>query len=241
MAGSWVAYREARIPGGGTPVVLVHGLGMSSRSFRDVMALLSTDHHVIALDLPGCGDSPRHDEALGVDQLVAVLREWLDVLGIERADLVGHSLGGQVVGRLARRHPERVRRLVLLAASPDPSAPRIWHKAARLAKDAVREPWPVVRYAIGAYLRAHKILAAQTLEDALQADPRRNAPQIGAPTLVVQGDRDPVVTLAWSRELAALIPDGRLAVIPGGTHAVPAQSPRELAELLRDFLADSGD
>ena len=238
---SFLAYREARTPprpSGRGPLVLVHGLGLSSRSFRPVMPYL-VDRHVLAPDLPGCGGSPRPQAALTVEELVTVLCGWLDALGIERADFVGHSLGGQIIARLATAHPRRVQRLVIIASPPDPSAPTVWHKGTRLAKDALREPWPVVRDTIGDFLRAPPILAARTLRQALQADAVGTARAITAPTLVVQGARDPVVTLDWSTQLARLIPGAQLTVVADGTHALPGQSPRELARILLEFLADS--
>ncbi|WP_373280991.1 alpha/beta fold hydrolase [Kineosphaera limosa] len=72
-------------------VVLVHGLGMSSRAFRALMPRLASDFRLLAPDLPGCGDSERPSAALSVDDLVGVLVGWLDALGVERADFVGHS------------------------------------------------------------------------------------------------------------------------------------------------------
>lgn len=232
-----IAYREARSTSQGPPLVLVHGLGMSSRFFARLLPHLAEHHRVLALDLPGCGASDRPQEALDVGELVDVIVGWMDAVGVQRSDVLGHSLGGQVVGRLAARHPGRVRRIVLVACTPDPSAPRVRQKVVRLVRDSAREPWPIIRDSLVDYVRARPLLAARTLTRALHTDVDIAAQAIEAPTLVVHGDRDAVISLEWSHTLARLIPDARCEVIPGGTHALPAQSPAALAARVRAFLA----
>jgi pimeloyl-ACP methyl ester carboxylesterase len=107
------AYRSA---GTGPVLLLVHGIGDSSESWRPVMAALAHPHTVIAPDLLGHGasDKPRADYAVAA--YANGMRDLLDVLGIDAATLVGHSLGGGVAAQFAYQFPERCERLVLVAS-----------------------------------------------------------------------------------------------------------------------------
>lgn len=102
--------------GKGKPLVCIHGLGGTKASFVTTIAALAPERRVIALDLPGFGDSDkplrgRYDSRWFADAVMSVL----DELEIGRADLIGNSMGGRVAIELGLRAPERVRRLVLLS------------------------------------------------------------------------------------------------------------------------------
>ena len=104
--------------GAGKPVVMLHGLGATKASFLPTVAALAPQHRTIALDLPGFGDSAKPLSApYHAPFFAREVVQVLDRLGIERADLVGNSMGGRVAIEVGLRHPERVRRLVLLAPS----------------------------------------------------------------------------------------------------------------------------
>ncbi|WP_334143679.1 alpha/beta fold hydrolase [Rhabdothermincola sp.] len=112
-----VSYRICGDPAEDRPVLLlVHGMAGSATTWRSVMPSLGRHHTVIAPDLLGHGTSskPRHDYSLG--NFASLLRDLLIALGVERATLVGHSLGGGVVMQLAYQHPERCERLVLVCS-----------------------------------------------------------------------------------------------------------------------------
>jgi pimeloyl-ACP methyl ester carboxylesterase len=103
--------------GSGPPLLLVHGFAGSTYDWEEhVLEPLSRDHRVIALDLWGMGFSGRDNElAYGLDVWADQLRGTLDALGIERAAVAGHSMGGAVAAAFAAAYPERVERLVLVA------------------------------------------------------------------------------------------------------------------------------
>jgi pimeloyl-ACP methyl ester carboxylesterase len=102
--------------GSGPPVVLIHGMVNSSRHWREVALRLAERHTVIAPDLIGHGDSatPRGDYSLGAH--AASIRDLLAVLGVERATIVGHSLGGGVAMQFFYQFPQRTERLVLVSS-----------------------------------------------------------------------------------------------------------------------------
>src|SRR3954454_1506307 len=113
LHGHTVVYRTM---GSGPPVVLIHGMVNSSRHWRRVAERLAERHTVIAPDLLGHGDSatPRADYSLGAH--ATVIRDLLSALGIERATMVGHSLGGGVAMVFFWQFPERVERLALVSS-----------------------------------------------------------------------------------------------------------------------------
>ena len=105
-----------RIAGNGPPVVLIHGMVNSSRHWEEVALELARDHTVVAPDLIGHGDSatPRGDYSLGAH--AASIRDLLTAIGIERASIVGHSLGGGVAMQFFYQFPQRTERLALVSS-----------------------------------------------------------------------------------------------------------------------------
>ena len=105
-----------RVAGSGPPVVLIHGMVNSSRHWERVALQLAEHHTVIAPDLLGHGDSAavRGDYSLGAH--AASIRDLLAVIGIDRATIVGHSLGGGVAMQFFYQFPQRVERLVLVSS-----------------------------------------------------------------------------------------------------------------------------
>jgi pimeloyl-ACP methyl ester carboxylesterase len=105
-----------RVAGSGPPIVLIHGMLNSSSHWRSVALSLASDYTVIAPDLIGHGDSaaPRGDYSLGAH--AASIRDLLATVGIDRATLVGHSLGGGVAMQFFYQFPQRVERLVLISS-----------------------------------------------------------------------------------------------------------------------------
>jgi pimeloyl-ACP methyl ester carboxylesterase len=113
LHGHRVFYRRS---GSGPPVVLIHGMLNSSRHWESVARRLSSDFTVIAPDLIGHGDSatPRGDYSLGAH--AAAIRDLLAAIGIDRATIVGHSLGGGVAMQFFWQFPQRTERLVLISS-----------------------------------------------------------------------------------------------------------------------------
>lgn len=113
LHGHRAVYREA---GSGPTVVLIHGMINSSRHWEDVALRLAESHRVVAPDLIGHGDSatPRGDYSLGAH--AASIRDLLATIGVERATIVGHSLGGGVAMQFFYQFPQRTERLVLISS-----------------------------------------------------------------------------------------------------------------------------
>ena len=101
--------------GEGTPIVLIHGLSSSMGFWEYQVPELAKHHRVLALDLPGYGASGRPDAPCTPPWYADVVSDWMFAVGLEKAAIMGHSMGGQIAMELALTHPERVDRLVLSA------------------------------------------------------------------------------------------------------------------------------
>jgi pimeloyl-ACP methyl ester carboxylesterase len=99
------------------PLVLLHGIGGNVNWWQHNFPAFNRHFRTYALDLPGFGFSWRLKRAFSIDEGAGYLRDWLDFLGLDRINLLGHSMGGHIAARFAARHPGRVNRLVLAAPS----------------------------------------------------------------------------------------------------------------------------
>ena len=113
--GTRIAYLDA---GGGQPVILVHGFGGSMWQWEYQQAALASHYRVITLDLPGSGLSDKPDIAYTPDEMVAFLRGFMNAMGIQKAALIGNSMGAGLVISMALAHPDRVERIVLISGLP---------------------------------------------------------------------------------------------------------------------------
>jgi 2-hydroxy-6-oxonona-2,4-dienedioate hydrolase len=229
---------HARVAGdaaGAKPVVLVHGLGVSSRYMVPIAAELADEFAVYAVDLPGHGRSDTPALALDVPALAAALAQWMDAAGLRRPALLGNSMGCQIAAELAVRYPERVERLVLVGPTVDPRARSAMRQFARLLASSLAERPSIVAVAAldyarmgRAYFRELRHMLEHRIEDVL--------PRITAPALIVRGSRDHIVPRAWAEEAARLIADSSFATVDGGGHALNYSHSLELARIARPFL-----
>jgi 2-hydroxy-6-oxonona-2,4-dienedioate hydrolase len=221
---------------GALPLVLVHGLGVSSRYMIPLAELLAAGRPVYAPDLPGFGRSDKPRRAFDVHEQAEFLASWMPAMGLERADFLGHSLGCQVVADLAFHHPERVLRLALAAPTIDDRGRSVRQELGRLLRDSWREPFSLVPIVVGDYARAGLGRALRTLRYALADRIEEKLPSLPMRTLVLRGERDPVVSEGWTERVEELLPAGRRAVVARAAHAFQYSFPREVADLLIQFL-----
>ncbi len=227
-------YRLAGDPGDPvTPLVLVHGLGMSGAYWRRLQPLLAAARPVYAPDLPGFGHSSRPPAPLDVP----ALGDWLDAVGLPMAHLLGHSMGGPVVAAFAAAHPARVGRLVLVGSTAGVRGERAPRQALGLLRDAARESPSLLPVALAAYRRAgpRRIVATEALVDG--DDTVATVASLGMPVLVARGERDAVVSAAETGLLVDAAPGAAFAGIAGGAHAVHWGRAVELARAVEAFLA----
>jgi poly(3-hydroxyoctanoate) depolymerase len=209
--------------------------------------------------MPGAGMSPPRTPPVRMRGLAALIAELLARLGHERVDVLGYSFGGVVAQELARRHPERVRRLVLcatLAGWPSvPADPIAWWLMLTPARYSDRRL---------AHLIVPRIAGGRTASDraALLSELRRRRAhppslrgyldqlyaitgwtshpwlhRLNMPTLIVQGNADPLIAAVNARWLARRIPKAELHIVPGGGHLVLFDEPQRVAPVLDAFLS----
>ena len=220
------------------PVVLVHGLSVSSAYMRPTMRALALHARLYAPDLPGFGKSEKPDHILDVPELADALRAWMDALSLERVHLLGHSLGAQVVVDFASRWPSRVASLILAGPTTDPRAPSVPRQALRLLLDMPRETpafWPIVTME---YLAAGPRRTIRTMQAGVRDPFVEKLRGLRLPLLVVRGSRDPIAPEAWTKKIASLVPGARHATISGGPHAINFNNPKELAALILAFVGE---
>jgi len=227
-------------PDGPPPVVLVHGLGMSSRSMAPLVRALGRTTWTLAPDLPGYGRSPQPRLGmLGLDELAGTLLRWMDHQGIQEAVLVGHSVGAQVAGEVAVMAPGRVRALVMVAPTGDPERPSVLRQSLNLLRGAVHEPPLLIPVAGLDYLIAGPGQMVALMRRAVQQVPLQLDVTMAVPLLVVRGSRDRVCSQDWCERLVAVTADSRLEVVDGSAHGIVYRAPHELVTLIRDVvLAD---
>jgi len=227
--------------GEGPPVVLVHGYGLSGAYMLPLARALAGSCAAYAPDLPGQGKSDALREGLGISALADMLGAWIEDAGLHSAVVVANSFGCQIVTDLAVRRPECVRALVLIGPTIDPNQRRARRQLAAALRDSSREPFSLLAIAArdNAQTGIRPLLA--TARFALRDRIEERLPQLGQPTVVVWGEKDGFVGRAWAERVAALLPHGRLVVVPGEPHAVHYTRPALVADIVFELLAEEAE
>jgi poly(3-hydroxyalkanoate) depolymerase len=247
------------VRGSGSPLLLITGLGASldlAEPFE--RELVKRGHQVITFDAPGVGESTPYLVPRRMRGVARTVAKMAAALGYDRMDVLGVSLGGVVAQQLAHESPDLVRRLILAATGPglggvpgsprvllalatprryyQPDyyrriAPRIYGGLARTDPDALLRG-SVARFVERPSLRGY-VGQLYAITGWTSLPWLHKLPQ---PTLVLNGDDDPIVPLVNGRILARRIPDARLHVVRGGGHLFLLERPAETADLVAAFL-----
>ncbi|MGE0455073.1 MAG: alpha/beta fold hydrolase [Vicinamibacteria bacterium] len=250
--------------GQGPPLVLVHGFGSSVYTWADLLPELARSHDVVALDLPGFGGSGL-PEALSFEHLPEAVVGLMDRLGLERASLVGNSLGGATVAWIAATRQGRVERLVLvdaagfqftaserplllrLLALPGASLLQRLPLRRAIVRTALRQtfadPTRISDEDLDEYvapaLRAEVGEAALALARYPGPGPevlRALLGRVRAPALVIWGREDRWIPLEHAERFHQALSGSRLVVLDGAGHLPQEERPAEVLRLLREFL-----
>jgi 2-hydroxy-6-oxonona-2,4-dienedioate hydrolase len=228
-------YSIERAPAGRQPVVLVHGLVVSSAYVAPALLELAPDHPSYAPDLPGYGWSAKPPRQYDLTKQADYLAGWMTTVGLGRTAIVGCSLGTQIVSLLAVRHPELVERAVLLGPTMDPAGRSRLVSLSRWARELPHEV-PMMPLMLRDYARAGLRRAMHAFEMALADRPEERFPHMSMPTLVVRGELDPIVPQGWAETVTELLPHARLTVVERQAHALNLTAPAEFARIVRQFL-----
>lgn len=239
--------------GTGPVVVLLHGFGGSTYDFEEAtVAPLAHTHRVIAIDLFGHGWSERGDDiAYGFPLWAEQIVGTLDALGIGRASVVGHSMGGAAAAVFAARHPDRIEKLVLVDAfyPPDPydvplpfmlmRTPLVGELALGLVAEASAPGFSAEHHARA--LPCYRLHGTRAGMLRYVRDPAKIAaleaayPTIAAPTLVLHGDADTYVRPSAMRRAVPAIRTATVVTHPGG-HFPFRDDPAAFARIVTSFL-----
>jgi pimeloyl-ACP methyl ester carboxylesterase len=249
-----------RVMGSGPPVVLIHGMVNSSRHWRGVAERLAERHTVIAPDLIGHGDSatPRGDYSLGAH--ATVIRDLLSALGVERATIVGHSLGGGVAMVFFWQFPERVERLALVSSGGlgDEVSPLLRSAAipgmraiiglatnrgvTRLLGAGGVQTRAVARALRPLETRGARDAFVQTLRAVIDVRGQRVSASDrlylleAMPMLVAWGGRDRTIPIEHGLAAHAALPQSRFVTLPSAAHFPHLEDPDGLAAALAEFV-----
>jgi pimeloyl-ACP methyl ester carboxylesterase len=266
-------YRRSFVRAGSGPVLLlVHGIGDSSDTWRDLIPLLARDHTVIAPDLLGHGQSDKPRADYSVAAFANGLRDLLGMLEIDRVTVVGHSLGGGVALQFAYQYPAHCERLVLVSTGGvgrevHPALRLVSLPNAELSLHLLRLPLARLTSRLGAevlrrldfdlgrdgadLLRLFDAMPDATSRAAVIRTLRavvdwrgqvvtmldRAYLSRGMPTLLLWGDRDPVIPVAHGYVAHAAMPSSQLHVMQGAGHFPHHYDPVGFAAVLTSFLA----
>lgn len=244
-------------------VVFLHGLFGRGRNFQTIARALSPDVQSLLIDLPNHAKSAwtaTFDYVQTADLVAAHLRE--DFAAHGPVDIVGHSMGGKVAMVLALRHPDIVRRLVIVdispVVSPEPKG-NFQHLLDSLASvdlskverrsdadEALQTPIPqagVRAFLLQNLMRVGDGFRWEANLDLLRADldtimgfPNLGAAQFGGPVLWIRGDQSNYVAIGDMPTMKAFFPETELFTIHGAGHWVHSEKPKEFTEALREFL-----
>ena len=225
----------------GVPLVHVHGFAISGAYLMPTARALATRGVNVVPDLPGYGRSERRDRVLGIPALAETTLAILDRLDIDKAVLVGNSMGCAISLEVAHAAPERVHRLVLVSPAGGLHNQPMSRALGQLAKDVFRESTKMFPVALPDYLRFGPLNGLRLFRELTQFPSLERLLRTPVPTLAVLGVRDPLMPSPGRvREVARLAPEHLMvAIVDEAAHAVNFSHPVELAAVIGAWLDDA--
>jgi non-heme chloroperoxidase len=241
--------------GTGTPLVFLHGVTDSWRSFEGLLSILPAEIPAYAISQRGHGDSSRPAAGYLYQDLASDLRFFMEALDLPPAVVAGHSMGAMVAKRFAADYPDRVAGLVLMGGWASLHGHRVFEEFATAAMPTltdpidpafVREfqlstlarevPAQVVETAVSESLKVPAYVWRAAFEGFLSNDSSADSERIAAPTLIAWGDRDLYANRSDQDALLARIGESRLVVYEGAGHAFHWEDPASFAADLVPFV-----
>jgi pimeloyl-ACP methyl ester carboxylesterase len=225
-------------PPGAIPVVHVHGFGISGSYLVPTAARLAAHYPTYVPDLPGYGRSHKPGRTLTIPELADALAGFLDLVGVERAVLLGNSMGCLVSIEFAHKYPQRIERAILVSPAGGPHNQPLARGLPQLALDGMRESPRLFAIAVPDYLR-FGVLNAFRLFHAMSRYPTVDEfVRLTLPILIVVGVRDPLVSKERMKLALELRPNIRLVFYDGAAHAINYSHPVALASIVHAYLED---
>jgi pimeloyl-ACP methyl ester carboxylesterase len=239
-------------------VLFIHGLGSSADRWLDIpdaMSLLGL--RPVAIDLPGFGQSGKPEIDYTIEKFVETVAGFMRKTGMQKASIVGHSLGGYIAAQLAAEHADLVDRLALIDTSgmlggPTPLLKQYLGAAMNPEKKAVRavleqlvaDPIRIPEVLVDGFIhRMHQPGAKHAFKSAYENSVNTQIgfdrlKRIGAPALIIWGRQDRLIPLEYFRTFQESIAGSKVAIVEDAGHAPFAEKPAIACELLHKFLLE---
>jgi len=249
-------YYEDRPTDPGPPLLLLHGLGGSTKSWSDVAPFLAKTRRVIACDLRGCGRSERGNVPLGFSELAGDVLAVLDQAGVERCHVVGHSLGGVVAQELLTQSGSRFISGVLVSTSSKvgEKATQGWRRLAEVveSRGLSNSPESQMRAFSDGFAAAHPEILQRLADEsaavdtAVYAELARTASsydytdalaKVSQPVLIIQGGADKMTGPGGSIILERALAKATLEIVDGVGHNAQVEMGERLAERILEHAA----
>ena len=239
--GGTSVYCRRSTDGDGVPLVHVHGFAISGAYLMPTARALAPRGVNVVPDLPGYGRSERRDRVLDIPALAETTLAILDRLEIDKAVLVGNSMGCAISLEVAHRAPERVRSLVLVSPAGGVHNQPLTRALGQLARDVFRESPTMFPVAVPDYVRFGPLNGLRLFRELTRFPSLERLLRAPVPTLAVLGFRDPLMPSPDRiREVARLAPEHlTVAIVDEAAHAVNFSHPVELAGVIGAWLDDA--
>lgn len=219
----------------GTTYLLLHGIGLSHRSFTGLAKALSASGDTIALDLPGFGATPRPKRPISVEEYAASIANVIERTGVGPVVVVGHSMGAQLALELAIVRPDLVDAVVLAGPVVDPRWDNVAVQGVLLAADAMTEPMATKLMAAHDYIRCGLPWYLAETREMLAYSTHDRIHLLQRPLLVIRGEYDTIANERWTDWLSAQVDDGASRTFDRQSHNVIHSGPVEVADAIVRF------
>lgn len=226
-----------RTMGQGEPLLLLHGLSGSFRWWRRNIFHLAHSYQLYLIDVPGFGRRKADQHGFDLDSIAASLVEWMDLLDIKQAHLLGHSMGGYLCLWIAAHHPARLKRLVLVSPASFFQNPSFGSSIVPLLLTICTLKPSFFPLLVADALRAGPRVIVQAAHDLFTKDIRASLPEISAPTLLIWGTHDVLVPPVIGEILRDLMPDARLLLLEKAGHVAMFDQADQFNQAVLAFLA----
>jgi pimeloyl-ACP methyl ester carboxylesterase len=225
-------------PPDATPLVHLHGFGISGTYLLPAAARLAAHYPTYVPDLPGYGRSHKPDHTLSISELADALRDYLDVVGVPKATLLGNSMGCLIAIEFAHKYPDRIERAILVSPAGGPHNQPLTRGLPQLALDGLRESPRMFTIAVPDYLRFGVLNAFRLFHAMSQYPTVEEFARLRLPILIVVGVRDPLVSKDRMKAANELRENITLVFHDGAAHAVNFSHPDALASIVHAYLED---
>ena len=223
---------------GGTPIVHLHGFAISGSYLLPTAAKLAKHYPTYVPDLPGYGRSHGPKRTLTLSGLADSLAHYLDAVGVQKAVLLGNSMGCLVAIEFVRKYPERVERVILVSPAGGPHNQPLARGLPQLALDGVRESPRMFVTAAPDYLKFGMINAVRLFRTMSQYPTIDRFLDLQCPALIVIGAKDPLVSKERMRLALRMPMDMTMVFMQQAAHAINFSHPEALASIVDAYLTD---